>query len=444
MIERPQSFLLHATEACRRIAGFARGRAGNVAAAERALAQVRWHVDGDVADFVVSTPFGASVALSVLADRPCSLVGERIVAVFPELATLAMPTRAATHEHEVDDATIPRPLLDHVLRALSLADEVTLPEGARWLALLTTTLLFADVAKGGDDAQKRDWLERLGVDGAVHNEDSATILGDVFARILRNAPSFEGDARWERRARALCASTGLVGMHLRGEVGHDAFASFHAFLASEPEHRGDLARVWSAVNHCDTAAVRTGLWTDSLARAFEAQEAAVVGAQSVDALRELSLAERIARFRHGAIVEAEDVDAAEGALVRLGTARAPTVERLARCRTWYAEAALGALSLDASVRLLALLAAIASTQVDVRAPWHLDLLGVVARLRDEAGRPRHYPVRLLEALLFAATDDELAAGSLAAGKRALVSFPARKGSQDAVLVTLAEEEEARA
>jgi SAM-dependent methyltransferase len=442
--ERAQSYLLHAPEACRRIGGFAHRRAGNISAAERALAQVRWHVDVEVAEFVVSTPFAAAIALAVLADRPHTLVGERIAAVLPELAALAVPTRAATHEHDVDDAPAPRPLLDHVARALSLAHEVTLPGGSRWLALVTTVLLFADVAKGGDDAQRREWMERLGVDGAVHNEDSAVILGDVFARILRKTACFSGDPRWEKRARALSASTGLVGMHLRGEVGHDAFAPFHAFLATETEHRDDLVTVWSAINHCDTAAVRAGLWTEPLAHAFAAHEAAVAQATSVDVLRELSLAERIARFRKGAVVDASDVAAAEAALVRLGTARAPTVERLARCRTWYAEAALGPLSLDASVRLLALLAAIASHQVDVRSPWHLDLLGIVSRLRDERGRPRHYPVRLLEALLEAADDEELAAGSLGAGHRALVSFPARKGGQDAILVTLAEEDEARA
>jgi SAM-dependent methyltransferase len=283
---------------------------------------------------------------------------------------------------------------------------------------------------------------RFGVDGAVHNEDSAVLLGEALSGTLGKVAPFGDDPRFAVRAKALVASTGLVGMHLRGEVGSDAFAGIHAALRAED---GDetLGRVWSMVNAFDTGAVRAGLWTDLLAAAFRRVEDDVCGAATIGALRELSLAERIAHFRGGAIVDAGQIEEASRALDRLGVAKTRTIERLARCRTWYAEAALGALSLDASVRLLALVAGVAAGSIaDLSKPWNLDLLGIVSELRDGKGAPREYPVRVLEAILASTADEDLLEGRLPG--RALVSFPARKGSEDAVLVRLDPSEEARA
>ena len=420
--------------------------------AERRLCAVPWFDDVAVASFLVADPAHAAIALALLSDRPHTLFGERIAELFPELAGLAAPTRAATYEHQPSPADEPRPtpLLDHVFRAmrhaLSLPRE-SLPEDPRARALFTTVLLFADVAKGGDAAMRRDWLTRLGVDGAVHNEDSAVVLGDVLQRVLRKAAPFRDDARWSLRAQALVRATGLVGMYLRGEVGRDAFAPLLAVLADEPDGGAMLQQVFSLVNRCDTAAVRDGLWTEPLARAFAEVEASIAHARSIEELPAKSLAERVARFRHGALVDDARIVEAEQSLARLGVARGETEARMVHCRTWYAEAALGALSLDGCVRLLSLLCGVAARMVDPSRAWNLDLLGVVSRLRDDRGAPRTYPVRLLETLLSSTAEAHLVEGHLGApGARehALVSFPAKRGPEEAVIVAMDEGEEAHA
>ncbi len=451
MVALGSAFLAHAPAACARISTLRSDPASTaVDDAERSLARVRWHDEADVARWLVAEPFNAAVALALLADRPNSLPGERVAALFPELSGLAVPTRAATYEHERDAANAARatPLLDHVFRAVARAQTLAVGVSENYRALLTTVLLFADVAKGGDETQRADWRRRLAVDGAVHNEDSAVILGDVFARILGKAAPFVGDERWRRRALALVASTGLVGMRLRGEVGRDALGGIHAALESETSDRGALARVWSMVNHADTAAVRAGLWTDVLARAFVREESAIIHAHDASELTPSPAAERIARLRHGALADAASIARSEEALARLGPQRALFEQRFQWCRVWYAEAALGALSLDGSVRVLALLcgASVHRHAIDVSRPWHLDLLGIVAVLRADRGEPRTYPIRLLEALVENTALASLSDGRLdhTGARPALVSFPATKGREGALLVRLDADEEATA
>ncbi len=445
------TYLAHAPRARARIASLDQARPEEaIAEAEASLAAVAWFDPRGVAEWLVRSPRDAAIALAILGDRPHTLVGERLAELFPELAGLAVPPAAATHEHDVEatpDRSPPTPLLDHVFRALRIA--ASLPEVATFdpahRSLVTTVLLFADVAKGGTEVQRRDWLVRLGVDGAVHNEDSAVILRDALSGTLGQISPFR-DRRFAHRAEALVAATGLVGMHLRGEVGHDALGAVHRLLRDGIRDDADrrlLARVFSIVNHCDTAAVRQGLWSEALAAEFRRVEETLFDIDDVEEMRELDLAERIARFRHGALVEDARILEVKAALGRLGVARERTIARLARCRAWYAEAALGALSLEASVRLLALVAGVAEGCItDLSRPWHLDLLGIVGTLRDGSGARREYPVRLLEAILAATSDDDLLRGRLPS--RALVSFPARKGGQEAVLMRLDLSDEARA
>jgi SAM-dependent methyltransferase len=437
-------FLTHAPEARRRIeAAFADDADAALLRAEDELGQVRWQSEVDVASWVVSDPFRGFVALALLVDEPLSLAGERIRAVFPELWGLAVPSAPTTYEHEVEEhAGRPTPLLDRVLRSLVLAMGEVGELEAPSKSLVTAVLLFADVAKGGTAEQRAMWLARLGVDGTVHNEDSAALLEDIERRVLAKAALSE-DGRWPARASALCAATGLVGMRLRGEVGRDAFAAFHSTLTHEGDGGRELARVWSIINHCETASVRKGLWTSALARAFADEERSIVQVPSSFALGRSPLAERIARIRGGALLERETIGEIELALDRLATVRKAIELRLARCRIWYAEAALGALSLDATIRLLLLLSGAAvSAGIDMNGPWHLDLLGVVRELRDGTGAPRRYPLRLLEALLEATPLDDLHAGKLSGGP--LVSFPSTKGGEQALVVTFAKSEEASA
>ncbi|MBL9026174.1 MAG: methyltransferase domain-containing protein [Myxococcales bacterium] len=441
---RGHSFLRHAPEATRRLASvFSHDPQGAIDRAEAALAEVEWHDDVAVAAWVVSTPFHGTVALSLLADAPLSLAAARLAEVLPELAGLALPTRATTYEHERSKHDgRPTPLLDRAIRAVACAEGCAAELDATGKSLVTVVLLFSDVAKGGSPAQRETWRVRLGVDGTVHNEDSAVILDDVIRRVLGKAPHSE-DGRWAERAKVLCAASGLVGMRLRGEVGRDALAVFHDFLKSEPDGGDDTARIWSIVNKCETNAVRSGLWTPELATAFADEEHAILLPPSSRGFARSPLGERIARMRGGALMTRESAPEVEAALDRLRGGRPVLESRLAKCRIWYAEAALGALSLDAATRLLLHLSGAAvHAGIDTTRPWHLDLLEVVTELRDEAGGERSYPVRLLEAVLDATKVEELLLGKLAGP--ALVSFASTKGGEHALAVRFEKSPEASA
>lgn len=409
-----RSFLTHAPEACRRLSRLYPGESQRgVEEAERELGRVRWQNDVDVAAWVVATPLHGAATLAALADDPLSIAGVRLAQVFPELYGLCVPPKVTTYEHQRPDweerAT---PLLDRALRALTIAIDPAGELAPPFRSLLTTVLLFADVAKGGTAVQREAWKTRLGVDGAVHNEDSAVILDDVLRRILSKAPLSE-DGRWGERAKALCAASGLVGMRLRGEVSRHALAPFHDFLRSEPDGGQELARVWSLVNRCETAAVRAGLWTDELAAAFAEEERAIFLVPSSNRLGGSPLSERIARMRGGALMTRESSKEIEGALDRLALSRLVFEGRMTRCQIWYAEAALGALSLEACVRLLVFWSGVAKKQgIDTQRTWHLDLLGLVPHLRDEDGEPRRYPVRLCETILESTPIERLLDGEL--------------------------------
>ncbi len=450
-----RTFLTFAPEACRRLAAIhpdepQRG----IDEAERALGEVAWHSEVDVAAWAVASPLHGIVALACLADLPASIAGERIAAVLPELAGLCVPPRVVTYEHQKPrEGGRKTPLLDRVIRALTVALPLAaeLPPASR--ALLTTALLFSDVAKGGTGPQRDAWRIRLGVDGTVHNEDSAVILDDVMRRVLSKAPLSE-DGRFADRARILCASSGLTGMRLRGEVSRDALGALLDFAKEEPDGGVELGKVWSIMNRAETSAVRDGLWTDALAAEFAEEERAILMTASSRELVRTPFSRRIARMRGGALVSREPPHEVERALDRLQGARSVLEGRLARAQIWYAEAALGALSLDACVRLLLFLSGSAvKAKIDTSRTWHLDLLGLVSELRDDEGRPRRYPVRLLEALLESTKTDRLLAGALgpdgegASGDEAdapLVSFPSAKGGEHALAVSLRANPEAGA
>ncbi len=443
-LPRGRSFLKHAPEALRRIAvSFPEEAQPSVDRAEAALADVEWHDDVAVAAWVVSEPFHAAVALALLSDAPPSLAARRVAEVLPELAGLAVPHRATTYEHEASPHDgRPTPLLDRVMRSLVCAVPPSESLDAAGRSLVAVVLLFCDVAKGGSPSQRDVWRMRLGVDGTVHNEDSAVILDDVIRRVLGKAPHSE-DGRWAERAKVLCAASGLLGMRLRGEVGRDALSTFHDFLKSEPDGGEDTARIWSIVNQSETRAVRAGLWTPELASAFVDEEHAILLPPSSRGFARSPLGERVARMRGGALMTREKPAEVEAALDRLRGGRPVLESRLSKCRVWYAEAALGALSLDAATRLLLHLSGAAvQAGIDTTRPWHLDLLGVVTELRDDSGAPRSYPVRLLEAMLDATKIEELLLGKLAGP--ALVSFPSSKGGEHALAVRFEKTEEASA
>lgn len=438
------SFLTHAPEAVRRLAwAFPADPQGAVDRAELALGTVCWHDEVEVAHWVVANPFHGAVALATLADDPLSIAGCRVRDVLPELFGLSVPSRVTTYEHEPSRPDgRSTPLLDRVIRALVYAiDEVgALDASAR--ALTTAVLLFCDVAKGGTVEQRNVWRARLGVDGTVHNEDSAVILDDLIRRVLGKV-ELSDDGRFAERARVLVATSGLVGMRLRGEVSREAFGPLLDCMADEADAGESLTRVWSIVNHCETQAVRAGLWTTELARAFTNEERAILMAPSSGRGIRPPLAERIARMREGALITNDPVAEVELALERLRGARSVLESRLGHCNVWYAEAAIGGMSLDSSVRLLLHLSGAAlAGGIDATRSWHLDLLGIVGELREADGAPRRYHVRLLETILESTAIEDLMNGKLDHG--ALLSFPSTKGGEQAISVTFRTNEEASA
>lgn len=439
------TFLSFAPEAIRRLCwAFPDDPQGAIDRAERSLGTVAWHDEVAVSQWVVAEPFHGVVALALLADEPLSLAGARVRDVFPELWGLSIPTTVTTYEHEPSQpGGRSTPLLDRVLRALACAMHCVEGVDAAGRALVTAVLAFCDVAKGGTAEQRAGWRGRLGVDGTVHNEDSSVILEDVVRRVLGKAELSE-DGRFAERARVLCATSGLVGMRLRGEVGREVFGPLLECLALEHDGGERLAKAWSIINHCETNAVRTGLWTRELAAAFAAEERAILLTTSKERVVRPSLAERIARMRGGALMTRESAGEIDACLERLQAGRSVLESRLIRCSVWYAEAALGALSLDACVRLLLHLsgAATGSGGIDSTRAWHLDLLGVVSGLRDARGEPRRYHVRLLETILEATSVQDLMAGKLMHG--ALLSFPTTKGGEQALAVSFSTNEEASA
>jgi len=430
-------FLTHAPEALQRFAWvFGDGAQEAVDRAEKALGQVAWHDDVRVASWVISDPFCAVAALALLADEPASIAGCRVREVYPELAGLAVPREATTYEHrQTASGERSTPLLDRVICALALSipDATTLDVADR--SLLTAALLFSDVAKGGTPDQRAVWRARLGVDGTVHNEDSAVIFEDIVRRVLGKA-ELSDDGRWAERVRVFCATSGLVGMRLRGEVGRDALSPFMDLASLEPDGGARLASVWSIVNRSEARAVVQSGWTDELGYAFQIEERALMlgpaSSRKGSSSRTL-LTERIARMRGGALMKRDSLIEVEATLDLLRAARPVLESRLSRCRVWYAEPVLGALSLESAVRLLLYLSGAAQKSgVDLTGAWHLDLLGVVGAVRDAVGEPRRYHVRLLETLLDATKIEDLLSGQLAGGT--LVSFPSTKGGEQALAV----------
>ncbi|MFO0613278.1 MAG: methyltransferase domain-containing protein [Polyangiaceae bacterium] len=450
-----RTYLTFAPEACRRLVALLPDEAPEqlIARAEAALGQVPWHNEVGVATWLASEPFHALVALASLADDPLSIAAERIAAVFPELAGLVAAPDVVTYEHAatIAEGTRATPLLDQTLRALAWAAPKANDLDRSTRALVTIVLAFSDVSKGGTPAQRAAWAKRLGVDGTVHNEDSAVILDDVFRRVLSKAPLSE-DGRLPASARALCAATGLVGMRVRGEVSRDALAPLHDFFRGVPHpeslREGDtdkLAAAWAIINRAETASVRPGLLTPELEAAFAEEEHAILlTAASID-LKRSPLSERIARMRGGALMRRESPHQVERVLDTLRGARRVLEGRLARAQIWYAEAALGALSLNAAVRvLLYCTGAALRAGIDPSRTWHLDLLGLVSELREPDGTPRRYPSRLLEAILESTRYDKLMQGLLAHDESPLLTLPSTKGGEQALRFELTPSREASA
>lgn len=440
-----RSFLAHAPGACACLVSVEPTQPELIVAkAEESLADVKWHEDSDVARWLVRSPFEACVALALLFDRPRSLPGERLAQLFPELAALAIGGAGQGSSR----------LLEQVFRSLVLAYRETKRDenkslDSRWISVVTTVLLFGDVAKTGDAALRLRWNEELGIDGTVYNQHSARILVDIHDRILRRVTPFsDTQTSWFEWTRVLCAATGLVGMHLRGEIEWELFGDIHKTIHSLPTpEKANFLRVWSLINACDTGSVKEGLWTAALAEQFKICETKIAQAKDIDSLQSWPIAERIVRLRQGAFFAADDLVKAVEEIDSLGSVKQSFEAQLSSCNVWYAEGPLSALSIEGAVRLLTLLCGAASSSFDTKNSWHLDLLPLNDSLRTAEGEPKHYPIRLIEALLSATSDQQLGNGQLSKSGRqgaALATFTAQRAKAEAVVARLELSEEARA
>jgi SAM-dependent methyltransferase len=425
--------------------------------------------DGELRAATLADTELAVAALEALRD-PAAPLAVRVAAAWP-LCTALAAARGPQVEHEAPPSGVTvRPLIDHVatrclgraLRGLERGDAAIFPRGpssidrerdrvallasAGLLPAVRAAILHLDVAKGGDEAQRRRWAG-LGVDLSVHNAAAARLVDRTGARGTWPLSSVSFDLTL-----ALIESHGLAGQTIRGETPRALLAPFVAYLRSEAlalaaelgvdrSRAVDLAcDALHVINVCDTAAVRDGLVDDDLLAELTAvrdrladhgaggpldlaaieDELAVAedGTWRGDpaAAARSRLAERLCRLRQGRQRAGEPRSDVEAAVAALGDAEAVALATaLRQCQLWYCEAATGELSPATQIAVLAAIAGAArasarSRDVGLDRPWHALLQPLVARLHG-AGAEQRYRRRLVEAALAGRSVGELLGGA---------------------------------
>jgi SAM-dependent methyltransferase len=294
--------------------------------------------------------------------------------------------------------------------------------------LVRLALLFRDVAKAS--------LDRGG--NLAHNEAAAALLterareqGSGVARLAR---ALERTPAGLPEVALFVSAHGLVGQHLRGECPLSALARFavgarrlaRVLAIGRQDGAAAVIDAFGALNACDVAAVREGLFDDAMARRFERVESVVLALVAsrdpaldrpeamIEALAAAELDEgedrsprALLRLRFGRLrahrIEAHPAagDELDDAIARLSDREAEALHRaLGTCQLWYAEHATGELAADATLRLVALCIAAAQRAGvrDGRRMFHADLWPLARYLRG-LGAARTYALRLLEAVL---------------------------------------------
>jgi SAM-dependent methyltransferase len=454
--------------------------------------------DGELRAATLADTELAVAALEALRD-PAAPLAVRVGAAWP-LCTALAAVRGPQVEHEPPPPGVTvRPLLDHVatrclgraLRGLERGDARLFPPGpsslvrerdrvallasAGLLPAVRAALLHLDVAKGGDEGQRRRWAG-LGVDLSVHNAAAARLVERTGARTSWPLSSVHLDLTL-----ALIESHGLAGQTLRGETPRALLAPFVAYLRSEAlalaadlgvdrSRAVDLAcDALHVINVCDTAAVRDGLVDDDLLAELNAvrdtladhgaggpldlaaieDELAVAedGTWRGDpaAAARSRLAERLCRLRQGRQRAGEPRADVEAAVAGLGDAEAVALATaLRQCQLWYCEAATGELPPAIQIAVLAAVAgaARASARGDagLDRPWHALLQPLVARLHG-TGAEQRYRRRLIEAALAGRAIGELLGGAAVGPLGTLVS---EVGGGAAIVVDYRDSDEAAA
>jgi SAM-dependent methyltransferase len=469
-----------------------------IAARELLLGEIGELGDAALRDRV-STDTRAALALLETLRSDGTALGRRVRALFPELGALAIVADAhAAAEHERAENEPAHPLLDHLERvlgrkllgleeddrarfqrdqALSAAafrEEVQRFERLRSRGLLSCVrwaLLHLDFAKGGDPARRAAWTHQ-GADLSVHNEAARFLLQHAAPP----PPSAHTPLLF-----ALVESHGLTGQAVRGETPFSLFARFVRYLriqgaalatslgVSRSEAHEAALDALHFVNVCDTAGVREGLYTDALRAEMEALEGRIGAvadfgaaldetsisaelaadedrrwAGAPDSANRARLGDRLRRLRQGREQAGEPRADLTRVVASLSDATvAALLAGLRHCQLWYAEAATGALTPEAQVKLLALAVRSASELgIDTRGPYHLSLLPLVGRLRPGRDASVPYRLRLVETLLAS-----VSVAGLLAGERPgepLGTFATEIGGARALAMGFEESDEARA
>lgn len=156
------------------------------------------------------------------------------------------------------------PLVEYVTKSLDILDTHS-ELSEREYALAMTALLWSEVAKGGRESDRRSWTKK-GYILNVHNEASAEIYHDnvqagLCAPIIRkNGKSLAKDRKDVDIVYALIFTHGLIGQHLRGEVGISVNKPLIDLVDNERIDAESLARILYALNHGIIGAISTELW----------------------------------------------------------------------------------------------------------------------------------------------------------------------------------------
>jgi len=154
-------------------------------------------------------------------------------------------------------------LIQYVYKTLKLLDE------RRGISkhmhhLLSTTLAYSEVAKGGTKEQRKKWREE-GYNLLVHNEASADIFFDYYEGADKEVIYH------------LIRTHGLIGQYLRGESQLNGYEELMNVLVREGGYtEEEIGTLLVILNYCVIAAVSQDLWKEVELQVYEVIEELMV------------------------------------------------------------------------------------------------------------------------------------------------------------------------
>lgn len=443
--------------------------------------------------------------------EPSNGIGKLMVTIWPELDALRqhLPDHISTEHEQIETGPHAFPLIEHLgertlarkLRGLEHASitifqrddalcNVAFDAEAKHVARLEelgmmptvrAALLFLDFAKGGTKTQRKEW-EAKGIDLSIHNEASARIAreNEVFRRIprLRACPLLA------ELACILVANHGLVGQTVRGETPLSVFTGLIHYLTTESTSLGTalgmtpvdaidiVVDMLHVINVCDTAAVREGLFDDTLRFEFLAVESLIrrtaqLGLSSPEAIREELrrhdgfaldpndpltithlrrwLFDRLTRLRRGRLIGGEPAEYTLYGVERMTDEEVRrVVELFRRASLWYMEVATSVLTPESQLKLLAGALFKAASNAPDDADFHVSFSSLLRDLDRQSEPASPYRIRLIETLLNHTSLSEILDSGFLPSKHALGSLQIDLGASHAVAVRFEATDEARA